>query len=244
MSVTANKCCRHDESRNLIYRDRFVIEDNPNELGGIPFRTYFVTDYMGDQRETREHEKILEEQLIKDLELMGQELELVDEHEHDDANASCTTATTNETSPCDNAANNNVDEHTIAQQTIVNNNSVAHNDDDERQRLRQQEASDTAHKLVAEATNSSQQILREHLSSRTSNEFYVSRCSIPGSSSSSAATSSTTCKHRTKFAFSDSHSPIEVVTPLAGEKASQNEHDSSDQLACMRRLVLMDVEGE
>lgn len=67
--------------RNLVNRDRFVIEDNPNQISGIPFVTYFVTNYMGDKTETLKHEKILEEQLIKDFELMGDQLELIDEYQ-------------------------------------------------------------------------------------------------------------------------------------------------------------------
>lgn len=66
-------------SRNLVNRDRFVIEANPNQISGIPFVTHFVTNYLGDETETMKHEKILEEQLIKDYELMGEQLELVDE---------------------------------------------------------------------------------------------------------------------------------------------------------------------
>lgn len=55
------------------------MEDNPNEISGVPFVTHFVTNYLGDKNETLKHERILEEQLIKDLELMGSELELVDD---------------------------------------------------------------------------------------------------------------------------------------------------------------------
>ena len=65
--------------RNLIKRDRFVVEDNPNQINAIPFVTYFVTNYLGDETETLKHEKFLEEQLIKDFELMGNKLELVDD---------------------------------------------------------------------------------------------------------------------------------------------------------------------
>lgn len=46
--------------------------------------TYFVTNYMGDKNETLKHERLLEEQLIKDLELMGSELELVDDSSRPD----------------------------------------------------------------------------------------------------------------------------------------------------------------
>lgn len=56
-----------------------MVEDNPAQISGIPFVTYFVTNYLGDETETLKHEKILEEQLIKDFELMGNKLELVDD---------------------------------------------------------------------------------------------------------------------------------------------------------------------
>lgn len=55
------------------------MEDNPNQIAGFPFATYFVTDYLKDELETIAHKKILEEQLLKDLELMGNEVELVDD---------------------------------------------------------------------------------------------------------------------------------------------------------------------
>lgn len=59
-----------------------MIEDNPNQTSGkIPFVTYFVTNYLGDKTETAKHERILEEQLIKDFELMGDQLELVDDYQ-------------------------------------------------------------------------------------------------------------------------------------------------------------------
>ena len=64
---------------NLIKRNRFVVEDNPNQVASIPFTTHFVTSYLGDQSETLKHERILEEQLIRDFELMGNEVELVDD---------------------------------------------------------------------------------------------------------------------------------------------------------------------
>lgn len=56
-----------------------MLEDNPNEIPGFPFKTYFVTNYIGDEVETLKYKKILEEQLVKDLELMGQEVEFVDD---------------------------------------------------------------------------------------------------------------------------------------------------------------------
>lgn len=65
--------------RNLIKRDRFVIEDNPNQLSGFPYKTYFVTNYLSDKGELQKHERILEEQLIKDFEMMGNEVELVED---------------------------------------------------------------------------------------------------------------------------------------------------------------------
>lgn len=55
------------------------MESNQNQPDSVPFKTYFVTDYIGDKTETLEQEKILEEQLIRDLELMGSEVELVDD---------------------------------------------------------------------------------------------------------------------------------------------------------------------
>lgn len=57
-----------------------MVEDNRSEINGIPFVTYFVTNYLRDPTESREHECLLKEQLIKDLELLGNaELELVDD---------------------------------------------------------------------------------------------------------------------------------------------------------------------
>lgn len=41
-----------------------------------------MTNYLSDEKETLKHEKILEEQLIKDFELMGNEVELVDDSYH------------------------------------------------------------------------------------------------------------------------------------------------------------------
>lgn len=66
-------------ARNLTKRERFVIEPNQRELPNIPFKTHFVTDYLSDEGELLQHERILEEQLIKDFELMGNEVELVDD---------------------------------------------------------------------------------------------------------------------------------------------------------------------
>lgn len=68
--------------RNLIKRDQFVVEDNPIEINSVPFPTYFVTDYLADANETRTRERQLEEQLVRDLQLMGgSELALVDDVE-------------------------------------------------------------------------------------------------------------------------------------------------------------------
>ena len=55
------------------------MEPNQNRINSIPFETYFVTNFIGDEIETLKHERILEEQLIRDFELMGNEVELVDD---------------------------------------------------------------------------------------------------------------------------------------------------------------------
>jgi len=96
----------NDNCRNLVQRDRFVIEANENEINSIPFRTYFVTNFIGDEIETLKHEKILEEQLLRDFELMGNEVELVDDSSR--SVASTTVSTTTAASATTNTAANQV----------------------------------------------------------------------------------------------------------------------------------------
>lgn len=55
-------------------RDKFVVEANDSfPSANVPFKTYFVTNYLADERETRRRETVLAEQLAKDLELLANE---------------------------------------------------------------------------------------------------------------------------------------------------------------------------
>lgn len=59
-----------------------------------------MTNYLSDEIETLKHEKILEEQLIKDFELMGSELELVDDsHQHQQSKMTSQTGANQPASP-------------------------------------------------------------------------------------------------------------------------------------------------
>lgn len=71
-----------------------MVEKNERQetLTNFPFETYFVTSYIADEYEAKQHEDTLKEQLLKDFELMGNdELDLVDSSYHLYARQSNTT---------------------------------------------------------------------------------------------------------------------------------------------------------
>lgn len=76
------------ESRSLIHKQKFIVEENARQDLNFPFKTHFVTGYhFEDQDELAKHEQLLHDQLVKDFKLMGRdELQLVDSSYHSYSN--------------------------------------------------------------------------------------------------------------------------------------------------------------